>query len=126
MNMYLRFSLITIAFMIVNSNAFLLGQDLLKTAPSMFSVAGVLAIVGVLLANCAAIQMILASKYDLVSLFYLGVIPIIGFFIAFFVLTRSSSYEIGLVFYCLAIVIGVALLALTYKQSEMKKSLAVQ
>jgi hypothetical protein len=125
MNMYLRFSLITIAFMIVNSTAFLLGQDLLNTSSSMLSVPGVLAIIGVLLANCAAVQMVLASKHDLVSLFYLGIIPMIGFFIAFFVLTRSTSYQVGLVFYCLAIIVGVTLLALTYKQSEMKKSVAV-
>ena len=125
MNMYVRFAFITTAFLIVNTTAFTIGLTLLASNFSLLSVQGILAIGGVLLANCAAIQVLLAGKYSITHLFYIGLIPITGFFIAYFVISRTHAFQLGVVFYCISVLAGVVLLFFTVKQSQNKKSLVL-
>ena len=125
MNMYVRFAFITIAFLIVNTTAFSIGLTLLANNSPLISVDGVLAIGGVLLANCAAIQLLLAGKYSITQLFYFGLIPIGGFFIAYYTISRTNAYQLGVIFYCISVLAGVLLLFLTVKQSQNKKSLVL-
>lgn len=125
MNMYVRFAFITIAFLIVNTTAFTIGLILLANNSPLLSVEGVLAIGGVLLANCAAIQLLLAGKYSITHLFYIGLIPISGFFIAYYAISRTHAYQLGVIFYCISVLAGVFLLFFTIKQSQNKKSLVL-
>lgn len=125
MNMYVRFAFITIAFLIVNTTAFTIGLGLLENNASFFSINGVLAITGVLLANCAAVQLLLAGKYSISSLFYIGLLPISGFFASYFAISRANEYLIGVVFYCISIIISLSLLYITLKLSQGKKSLVL-
>jgi hypothetical protein len=125
MNMYVRFAFITIAFLIVNTTAFTIGLTLLANNSPILSVEGFLAIGGVLLANSAAIQLLLAGKYSITHLFYIGLIPISGFFIAYYTISRTSAYQLGVVLYCISVLAGVILLFFTVKQSQNKKSLVL-
>ena len=125
MNMYVRFAFITIAFLIVNTTAFTIGLTLLANNPPLLSVDGFLAIGGVLLANSASIQLLLAGKYSITHLFYMGLIPISGFFIAYYVISRTNAFQLGVVFYCISVFAGVLLLFFTVKQSQNKKGLVL-
>ena len=123
MNMYIKFAIISFAFLIANTMAFTLGLTLLRMNESFVSMPGILAISGVILANCAAIQLLIAGKYSINSLFYIGILPVMGFTISYLLFTRTNQSNEAIMLFSLSLIIGFILLVMTVKDSQNKKSL---
>lgn len=122
---YMKFTFIIFAFMMANTLAFTLGIQIYNNSQPLFSVPATLAIGGVILANCAAVQLLLAGKYSLEPLFYIGLIPIIGFLISYLLMSQSSHYNLAMILYCLSLTLGILLLFFTVKNLQNKKSLVL-
>ena len=125
MQMYIKFTVIIFAFLMANTMAFTIGLGLLRMNDSLFSISGILAISGVVLANCAAVQLLLAGKYSINPLFLIGVLPIIGFLLSYLLYTKTDQGIAALILYSLSIITGIILLYMTIKDSENKKSLVL-
>ena len=125
MNMYIKFAIISFAFLIANTMAFTLGITLLRISESFVSVPGILAMSGVILANCAAIQLLIAGKYSINSLFYIGILPVIGFMTSYLLFTRTNQSNEAIMLFSLSLLIGFVLFVMTIKDSQNKKSLVL-
>ena len=125
MGMYLKFAIISFAFLIANTMAFTLGITLFRMNESIVSVPGILAMSGIILANCAAIQLLIAGKYSINSLFYIGILPVIGFMVSYLLFTRTSQNNEAIMLFSLSLIIGFVLLVMTIKDSQNKKSLVL-
>ena len=125
MGMYIKFTIISFAFLIANTMAFTLGITLFRMNESIVSVPGILAMSGVILANCAAIQLLIAGKYSINSLFYIGILPVIGFMISYLLFTRTNQSNEAIMLFSLSLIIGFVLLVMTIKDSQNKKSLVL-
>lgn len=125
MTMYIKFTIISFAFLIANTMAFTLGITLFRMNESIVSVPGILAMSGVILANCAAIQLLIAGKYSINSLFYIGILPVIGFMISYLLFTRTNQSNEAIMLFSLSLIIGFVLLVMTIKDSQNKKSLVL-
>ena len=125
MGMYIKFSIISFAFLIANTMAFTLGITLFRMNESFVSVPGILALSGIILANCAAIQLLIAGKYSINSLFYIGILPVIGFMISYLLFTRTNQSNEAIMLFSLSLAIGFVLLVMTIKDSQNKKSLVL-
>ena len=125
MGMYIKFSIISFAFLIANTMAFTLGITLFRMNESFVSVPGILAMSGIILANCAAIQLLIAGKYSINSLFYIGILPVIGFMISYLLFTRTNQSNEAIMLFSLSLAIGFVLLVMTIKDSQNKKSLVL-
>lgn len=124
-NMYLKFAFITVGFMMANTTAFTVGIAIFHNQQPLLSVGGIIAVSGIILANCATIQLLLAGKYSLNQLFYLGLVPILGFFISYLMLTKTTQYQLSILLYCISLSVGVLLLYTTMKNMQNKKSLVL-
>ena len=125
MSMYIKFAIISFAFLIANTMAFTLGITLFRMNESIVSVPGILAMSGVILANCAAIQLLIAGKYSINSLFYIGILPVIGFMISYLLFTKTNQSNEAIMLFSLSLIIGFVLLVMTIKDSQNKKSLVL-
>ena len=125
MSMYIKFAIISFAFLIANTMAFTLGITLFRMNDSFISVPGILAMSGIILANCAAIQLLIAGKYSINSLFYIGILPVIGFMISYLLFTRTNQSNEAIMLFSLSLIIGFVLLVMTIKDSQNKKSLVL-
>ena len=125
MGMYIKFAIISFAFLIANTMAFTLGITLFRMSESIVSVPGILAMSGIILANCAAIQLLIAGKYSINSLFYIGILPVIGFMISYLLFTRTNQSNEAIMLFSLSLLIGFVLLIMTIKDSQNKKSLVL-
>mgnify|MGYP003417971187 FL=1 len=125
MGMYIKFAIISFAFLIANTMAFTLGITLFRMNESFVSVPGILAMSGIILANCAAIQLLIAGKYSINSLFYIGILPVIGFMISYLLFTRTNQSNEAIMLFSLSLLIGFVLLIMTIKDSQNKKSLVL-
>lgn len=125
MGMYIKFAIISFAFLIANTMAFTLGITLFRMNESFVSVPGILAMSGIILANCAAIQLLIAGKYSINSLFYIGILPVIGFMISYLLFTRTNQSNEAIMLFSLSLAIGFVLLVMTIKDSQNKKSLVL-
>ena len=125
MGMYIKFAIISFAFLIANTMAFTLAFTLFRMNASFVSIPGILAMSGVILANCTAIQLLIAGKYSINSLFYIGILPVIGFMISYLLFTRTSQSNEAIMLFSLSLLIGFVLLIMTIKDSQNKKSLVL-
>ena len=125
MGMYIKFAIISFAFLIANTMAFTIGITLFRMNESIVSVPGILAMSGIILANCAAIQLLIAGKYSINSLFYIGILPVIGFMISYLLFTRTNQSNEAIMLFSLSLLIGIILLIMTIKNSQNKKSLVL-
>ena len=125
MGMYIKFTIISFAFLIANTMAFTLAFTLFRMNESFVSVPGILAMSGIILANCAAIQLLIAGKYSINSLFYIGILPVIGFMISYLLFTRTNQSNEAIMLFSLSLLIGFVLLVMTIKDSQNKKSLVL-
>ena len=125
MGMYIKFAIISFAFLIANTMAFTLAFTLFRMNESFISIPGILAMSGVILANCAAIQLLIAGKYSINSLFYIGILPVIGFMISYLLFTRTNQSNEAIMLFSLSLLIGFVLLIMTIKDSQNKKSLVL-
>ena len=125
MNMYIKFAIITFAFLIANTMAYTLGLTMLQLNESLFSIPGLLAVLGVILANCVSIQLLIAGKYSINTLFYIGILPVSGYLVSYLLFTRTNQNTAAVILYSLSLVIGVVLLLMTIKNSEGKKSIVL-
>ena len=125
MSMYIKFAIVSFAFLIANTMAFTLGITLFRMNESIVSVPGILAMSGVILANCAAIQLLIAGKYSINSLFYIGILPVIGFMISYLLFTRTNQSNEAIMLFSLSLIIGFVLLVMTIRDSQNKKSLVL-
>ena len=80
---------------------------------------------GITLANCAAIQLLIAGKYSINSLFYIGILPVIGFMVSYLLFTRTNQSNEAIMLFSLSLIIGFVLLVMTIKDSQNKKSLVL-
>ncbi len=125
MDMYIKFTIISLAFLIANTMAFILSLPLIANDQSLFSLSGILALLGVILPNCAAVQLLLAGKYSVNQLFYSGILPIFGFLISYVLLTRTGQNNLAFILYSISLVIGLLLLVITVKRTQNKKGLVL-
>ena len=125
MNMYIKFAIITFAFLIANTMAFTLNYTFLRMNDSLYSVPGVLAMSGVILANCGAAQLLVAGKYSINTLFYVGILPVVGYMVSYLLLTKTEQYTAAVMLYSISLIVGVILLFMTIKNSHGKKSLVL-
>lgn len=125
MNMYIKFAIITFAFLIANTMAFTLNYTFLRMNDSLYSVPGVLAMSGVILANCGAAQLLVAGKYSINTLFYVGILPVVGYMVSYLLLTKTEQYTAAVMLYSISLIVGVILLFKTIKNSHGKKSLVL-
>lgn len=125
MGMYIKFTFISLAFLIANTMAFTLGLSLISNGQSLFSLPGILAILGIILPNCAAVQLLLAGKYSVNQLFYSGIFPIFGFLISYVLLTKTGQYNLAFVLYSISLASGLVLLVITVIKTQNKKSLVL-
>ena len=125
MNMYIKFAIISFAFLIANTMAFTLGYTLLRTNDSLFTVSGILAVSGVILANCGSVQLLIAGKYSINTLFYIGILPVVGYLISYLLYTKTNESSAAMMLYSISLIIGVILLYMTIKDSHNKKSLVL-
>ena len=125
MHMYIKFAIISFAFLIANTMAFTLGYTLLRTNDSLFTVSGILAVSGVILANCGSVQLLIAGKYSINTLFYIGILPVVGYLISYLLYTKTNEGTAAIMLYSISLVIGVILLYMTIKDSHNKKSLVL-
>ena len=125
MGMYIKFTIISFAFLIANTMAFTLAFTLFRMNESFVSIPGILAMSGVILANCAAIQLLIAGKYSINSLFCIGILPVIGFMISYLLFTRTNQSNEAIMLFSLSLLIGFVLLIMTIKDSQNKKSLVL-
>ena len=125
MNMYIKFTIISFAFLIANTMAFTLGFSLLHMNDSLLSTPGILAVSGVILANCGAVQLLIAGKYSINTLFYIGILPVVGYMISYLLFTKTNQDNAAIMLYSISLVIGVVLLFMTIKDSHNKKSLVL-
>lgn len=125
MGMYIKFAIISFAFLIANTMAFTLAFTLFRMNESFISIPGILAMSGVILANCTAIQLLIAGKYSINSLFYIGILPVIGFMISYLLFTRTNQSNEAIMLFSLSLLIGFVLLIMTIKDSQNKKSLVL-
>lgn len=123
--MYVKFSVILIAFLMANTVAFTIGLAYLRMNGSLASLQGIMAIAGVLLANCAAIQLLVAGKYSIDTLFYTGTAPIIGFFLSYYSFTSMEQPILAIVLYSISLIVGLVLFVITMSSTENKKSLVL-
>jgi len=125
MGMYIKFAIISFAFLIANTMAFTLAFTLFRMNESFVSIPGILAMSGVILANCAAIQLLIAGKYSINSLFCIGILPVIGFMISYLLFTRTNQSNEAIMLFSLSLLIGFVLLIMTIKDSQNKKGLVL-
>ena len=125
MNMYIKFAIITFAFLIANTMAFTLNYTFLRMNDSLYSVPGVLAMSGVILANCGAAQLLVAGKYSINTLFYVGILPVVGYMASYLLLTKTEQHTAAVMLYSISLIVGVILLFMTIKNSHGKKSLVL-
>ena len=125
MNMYVKFAIITFAFLIANTMAFTLGYTLLRMNESLFTVQGILAMSGVILANCGSVQLLVAGKYSINTLFHIGILPVVGYLISYLLFTRTDQGNAAIMLYSVSLIVGVVLLYMTIKDSHNKKSLVL-
>lgn len=125
MNMYIKFAIITFAFLIANTMAFTLNYTFLRMNDSLYSVPGVLAMSGVILANCGAAQLLVAGKYSINTLFYVGILPVVGYMASYLLLTKTEQHTAAVMLYSISLIVGVILLFKTIKNSHGKKSLVL-
>ena len=125
MNMYIKFTIICFAFLIANTMAFTLGFSLLRMNNSLLSVPGILSVSGVILANCGSVQLLVAGKYSINTLFYIGILPVVGYILSFLLLTKTNQGNAAIMLYSVSLIIGVILLFMTIKDSQNKKSLVL-
>ena len=125
MNMYIKFSVITFAFLIANTMAFTLGLALLRLNESLLSVPGILAVAGVILANCGSVQLLVAGKYSINTLFYIGILPVMGYMLSYLLFTKTNQSNAAIMLYSISLIVGVVLLFMTIKDSHNKKSLVL-
>ena len=125
MNMYIKFAIITFAFLIANTMAFTLNYTFLRMNDSLYSVPGILAMSGVILANCGAAQLLVAGKYSINTLFYVGILPVVGYMVSYLLLTKTEQYTAAVMLYSISLIVGVILLFKTIKNSHGKKSLVL-
>ena len=118
MNIYVKFSVITFAFLMANTIAFSLGFLFLFAIESLWSMGGLLAVGGVILANCAAVQLLIAGKEQFEHLFLIGVVPIIGYLIAYLLFSYTLFSTLATVIYSMSIIVGVVLLAITVQKNR--------
>ena len=105
MNIYVKFSVITFAFLMANTIAFSLGFLFLFAIESLWSIGGLLAVGGVILANCAAVQLLIAGKEQFEHLFLIGIVPIIGYLIAYLLLSYTLFLTLATVIYSISIIL---------------------
>ncbi len=125
MNMYIKFAIITFAFLIANTMAFTLNYTFLRMNDSLYSVPGILAMSGVILANCGAAQLLVAGKYSINTLFYVGILPVVGYMVSYLLLTKTEQHTAAVMLYSISLIVGVILLFKTLKNSHGKKSLVL-
>jgi hypothetical protein len=125
MNMYIKFTIISFAFLIANTMAFTLGLTLLSINESLFSIPGILAVSGVILANCGSVQLLVAGKYSINTLFYVGILPVVGYMLSYLLFTKTEQGFVAIMLYSISLVVGVVLLFMTIKDSQNKKSLVL-
>ena len=125
LNMYIKFAIISFAFLISNTLAFTLGYTLLRMNDSLLTVTGVLAIAGVILANCGSVQLLVAGKYSINTLFYIGILPVVGYLLSYLLFTKTNQGNAAIMLYSVSLVVGVVLLYMTIKDSHNKKSLVL-
>ena len=125
MNMYIKFTIISFAFLIANTMAFTLGLTLLSINESLFSIPGILAVSGVILANCGSVQLLVAGKYSINTLFYVGILPVVGYMLSYLLFTKTEQGFAAIMLYSISLVVGVVLLFMTIKDSQNKKSLVL-
>ena len=125
MNMYIKFAIITFAFLIANTMAFTLNYTFLRMNDSLYSVPGILAMSGVILANCGAAQLLVAGKYSINTLFYVGILPVVGYMVSYLLLTKTEQHTAAVMLYSISLIVGVILLFKTIKNSHGKKSLVL-
>lgn len=125
MNMYIKFAIITFAFLIANTMAFTLNYTFLRMNDSLYSVPGILAMSGVILANCGAAQLLVAGKYSINTLFYAGILPVVGYMVSYLLLTKTEQHTAAVMLYSISLIVGVILLFMTIKNSHGKKSLVL-
>ena len=125
LNMYIKFAIISFAFLISNTLAFTLGYTLLRMNDSLLTVTGVLAIAGVILANCGSVQLLVAGKYSINTLFYVGILPVVGYMASYLLLTKTEQHTAAVMLYSISLIVGVILLFKTIKNSHGKKSLVL-
>lgn len=118
MNIYVKFSVITFAFLMANTIAFSLGFLLLFAIESLWSMGGLLAVGGVILANCAAVQLLIAGKEQFEHLFLIGIVPIIGYLIAYLLFSYTLFSTLATVIYSMSIIVGVVLLTITVQKNR--------
>lgn len=118
MNIYVKFSVITFAFLMANTIAFSLGFLFLFAIESLWSMGGLLAVGGVILANCAAVQLLIAGKEQFEHLFLIGIVPIIGYLIAYLLFSYTLFSTLATVVYSMSIIIGVVLLTITVQKNR--------
>ena len=118
MNIYVKFSVITFAFLMANTIAFSLGFLFLFAIESLWSIGGLLAVGGVILANCAAVQLLIAGKEQFEHLFLIGIVPIIGYLIAYLLFSYTLFSTLATVIYSMSIIVGVVLLAITVQKNR--------
>ena len=118
MNIYVKFSVITFAFLMANTIAFSLGFLFLFAIESLWSIGGLLAVGGVILANCAAVQLLIAGKEHSEHLFLIGIVPIIGYLIAYLLLSYTLFLTLATVIYSISIISGVVLLTITVQKNR--------
>lgn len=118
MNIYVKFSVITFAFLMANTIAFSLGFLFLFALESIWSIGGLLAVGGVILANCAAVQLLIAGKEQFEHLFLIGIVPIIGYLIAYLLFSYTLFSTLATVVYSMSIIIGVVLLTITVQKNR--------
>lgn len=125
MNMYIKFTIISFAFLIANTMAFTLGLTLFSINESLFSIPGILAVSGVILANCGSVQLLVAGKYSINTLFYVGILPVVGYMLSYLLFTKTEQGFAAIMLYSISLVVGVVLLFMTIKDSQNKKSLVL-
>lgn len=118
MNIYVKFSVITFAFLMANTIAFSLGFLFLFALESIWSIGGLLAVGGVILANCAAVQLLIAGKEQFEHLFLIGIVPIMGYLIAYLLFSYTLFSTLATVVYSMSIIIGVVLLTITVQKNR--------
>lgn len=101
-----------------NTIAFSLGFLFLFALESIWSIGGLLAVGGVILANCAAVQLLIAGKEQFEHLFLIGIVPIIGYLIAYLLFSYTLFSTLATVVYSMSIIIGVVLLTITVQKNR--------
>lgn len=104
--------------MMANTIAFSLGFIFLFGDHSLFSLRGGLAIGGVILANCAAVQLLIAGREQRERLFRIGIIPILGYLLAYLLLSRTHYSPLAFMIYCYSLIAGVLLLIITIAKKK--------